>query len=286
MVEVGDRRRPPVRRGWWLALFLAGALAAPAAADQVHVVDPASLTTVKRLVFDEGDFFDEDGNPRAINIDSVYTAAGAHFGERFLGQQVGTATFHDGQFDVVSGLPTGPLTVTAGPPGKNISLAADTDDFQTWWWAMGGTGPVGFSDDFDTLVRAVGEGSLAIGFDRDQSELAFELRGFDPVADEGTPSSGEAVVSFYRRDGSLIDSLAFPNTTTGTLGFRRDGGTADVAGVLIVNTDYNGVGINDLRFDQDAPNTPSEEAPEPSSLILLGVGLAGAAGVGLRRWVR
>jgi hypothetical protein len=58
-------------------------------------------------------------------------------------------------------------------------------------------GPLGFPN-----LSANGEGALAILFDDDASEFGFEIRGIN----SGT---GSATLDFYRRDGTLIESVNF-----------------------------------------------------------------------------
>lgn len=79
-------------------------------------------------------------------------------------------------------------------------------------------------------------------FDYDQSEFGFELIG---------GGGGPATVDFFRRDGSLIDSIEIPNLSVDSYGFQRAGGIADIAGISIQNTDPAGIVFDNLCHDTE-----------------------------------
>ena len=87
--------------------------------------------------------------------------------------------------------------------------------------------------------EAQGEGAIAVLFDENQSALAFDLRGGE---------AGVALVSFMRRDGSLIGVVPIDPTGEFTVAFARDRGIDDIAGIIVTNTDPQGLAIDTLRF--------------------------------------
>ena len=105
--------------------------------------------------------------------------------------------------------------------------------------ALAGLGPLGFPD-FD----AIGEGSFAVLFDIDQSEVGFTIVGHN---------GGEAgaTINFYERDGSFIQTIVVSGN--GEFAFRRHPVVADIAGFSIHNNDPGGIGYDDFRFDANQP---------------------------------
>ncbi|MGB7317163.1 MAG: hypothetical protein WBC85_04280 [Planktotalea sp.] len=159
-------------------------------------------------------------------IDEVLIRDGAVFGERFAGQIRGAS----GDFDVISGVPVVPLTMLDGGPGQTLG-------------AMHLLGTIvlhGHGHRTYPRVEAVGEGSLAVLFDRDQPSLAFDIRGGE---------QGFATVRFFRRDGSVIDTLTLGPLAEDSFGFTRQNSQPDIAGFLLLNTDPQGIALDNLRFE-------------------------------------
>ena len=208
------------------AATLAAVAALPAtllAADIVQV-DPMSLTT------SAVDDFNDLG-PGPANHDDVLVRPGFSLAERFVGQTQGA----DGDFDVIKGLPSGPLTLQVGNLGENLSVFdAPEPELIT---VVAGNGPVGYPD-FDSI----GEGAVAILFEEDQFELGLDVEGAD---------AGCVSFEFYRRDGSFIDSVFFCGAGNQSYAFRQVGNVADIAGVLITNTDPWGLGYDNIRYVGD-----------------------------------
>jgi len=210
----------------------------------INVVPPATIGTTSIIDF--------NALPSG-NIAGTLGQPGATFGERFAGQTVATGS----GFDVVSGSPTATLTVVANTTlADNIAILTNSGS-QLIYGDLGG---------------AVGEGALAFVFAFDQSQLGFDVVGGD---------SGSVFASFYRRNGSLIQTLILGPVTTNTFAFQRDLGITDIAGVLLTNDDLSGVAYDNLRFNNFGVTNP---IPEPATLAVFGgIVLAGALGYRRRK---
>ncbi len=194
------------------------------------------------------------GPGAGTNYDGVVLIDGVGFGEHFSGQAVTAA----GNFDQVGGLPSGPLNLQAGASGRNLSLFQSPAGV-----VMSGIGPGGYP-----LSDAIGEGALSLLFSTDQSEFGFRLAG---------GHGGNAYVSFFRDDGSLIQSLTLSGLPlVSFFGFTRDGGVHDIRGVSIWNDDPTGFGLAALRHDV------ASAVPEPGTWTLMLIGF-GATGYAMRR---
>ncbi|EAU47188.1 hypothetical protein [Salipiger bermudensis] len=209
----------------WLARLFCLVCAAPALAceDPICEVPPDSLDFTRLIDFQT--FPSGYGVGRALS--GVVDGKGVRFGERFLGQLLEIDTGHDH----LVGRPLPPLTLLAGEDGSNlgtISLWGDN--------VLKGHGPRGFPD-----AGAVGEGSIAALFDRDQPALALDIRGGE---------GGTVTLVFFDRTGAPIHSLRKQvDRDTGTLTLLRRGALPDIAGFTVENADPEGLGIDNLRFE-------------------------------------
>src|SRR6476646_7240082 len=99
------------------ALSAIAILSAPLGA-RAAIVAAAYDPTGHQLI----DFEDQPATPFPGTVyNGVLTSAGAQFAERFAGQ---TLSFN-GDNDVLSGSPTGPLTLQPGAAGQNLDLGTD-----------------------------------------------------------------------------------------------------------------------------------------------------------------
>ena len=226
-----------------LAAILLGAGLAQAV--PINQVAPATLTLTEVITFD-----DVPGGPSpGTNYDSILALNGASFAEHFAGQVV---THNSG--DVLSGLPEGPLTLQAGDPSQNLNVFLYNGTTNV----LDGLGKT--REDFP-VERTIGEGAFAVLFQQNQTALSFDLVG---------GNVGQAFVSFFGRDGSLIEAITLSGLSDQSYGFVRDGGVWDIAGFSVYNNDPAGISIDNLRFD-----APATSVPEPSTLIIVGSGLLG-----------
>jgi hypothetical protein len=227
-----------------VALLLAGTQKAQAA--PINPIFPSQLTVTSRIDFN---------HVPLGNHDEILVLPGARFGERFAGQTLLT----NGVFDALSGSPSRPLRLVAGAHLHNLDISNNPAG-PPGNRVLDGIGPLGFGH-----FNALGEGSIAVLFDTDQSELGFDIVGAD---------GGSAFLSFFRRNGSLIERITLSDLTDGTYAFRREGGVSDIAGFSIFNNDPFGLAIDNLRL-----NT----IPEPTTLALCGTGVLGMLAVGYLR---
>ena len=236
-----------------IAIFASSAVQAQA----VRLVDPASLSVTGLI-----DFTPLSGTD-PINRDDIIQMNGAAFAEGFVGMNVQTFGAIE---DYLGSAPTGPLTLRAGPARQNLVIGNDNGGFVAGLSSASG----GFPSN-----AAIGEGMIAVQFDRLQSEIGFDLVGFDRAA------GFSLVVDFWNESGGLIQrfvsanrQLALPGTS---IAFQRDGGLADIAGISIVNSDRAGLGYNNFRLDVGSIQSGGSAIPEPANWVLLlaGFGLVG-----------
>ena len=215
-----------------------------ASTSAIQLVDPATLTVTGLVTF-------ERFGTESSNHEGVVDLDAAMFAERFAGQTLDDA---NRLFDMLSGTPSMPLTLQAGAINQNL---VTTEDAPSNAVVIAGLGPLAFPD-----PQAVGEGALSVLFKRDQSEVGFSVNG----ADDGT-----ATVSFFRRDGSLIQTLAIPlpaNAGSQTFAFRRLGGVQDIAGLSIQNDDPGGVGYHDFRIAELEGSSEFVPAGQPATVTV------------------
>lgn len=170
-----------------------------------------------------------------FNLDAPMRVPGAWLGERFDGQRIAGA-----RHDRLAGSP-GPLLPRAGARGANLSVAFHRGFRGN---ALFPLGPMGFP-----ALAARGEGALALRFDRDQAALGLRIHSdyADPLGAGGP--RGDAVLTLYRRDGSVI-AIHRVRLLRGVteIGLRRAGGIPDIAGFTLTNTDPGGIAVDDILF--------------------------------------
>jgi len=207
-----------ILRALFFALMPSSALSCGA---PVCLVNPDHLLLPQIITFDD---IQSGGGP-GFKVDDILPLPGAIFGERFAGQMVvGT-----GPHDQIEGTAFAPLTMMPGAAGQNLSVVR-----------FGGTTVLnGYGSAGYPKREAQGEGAIAVLFDEDQSALAFDLRGGE---------AGVALVHFMRRNGTLIAIVPVDPTGEFAVGFARSRGIEDIAGIIVTNTDPQGLAIDTLRF--------------------------------------
>jgi hypothetical protein len=160
-----------------------------------------------------------------ILINEPWVLEGAVFAERFLGQSLE----YNGEHDAIIGAATAPLTPLAGSPGQTMSLVLMSGNK-----VLNGYGRASFPS-----RNGQGEGAISVLFKTDQSAVAFDIRGGE---------RGHAQVLFLRRDGSVIAQLPVKDLREYSVGFERRNGLSDIAGLVIMNTDPQGLALDNFRF--------------------------------------
>lgn len=200
---------------------------------QIVPIDTALVSCLASVTFSDVD----GGEAPGTNYDEVLISGDLLFSERFAGQSV----WSNGDFDVISGSPSNPLQPEVGAAGQNL------DVFDYAGNALAGLGPIGFPD-----IDALGEGSIAIYFPAAQSEVKLSLVG---------GNGGSATLSFYRRNGSLIDEVVVSDLADLPYAFGTFDHSSIIAGILIQNADASGIGLDNICYDPD---------PVPARRVTLG----------------
>jgi hypothetical protein len=161
----------------------------------------------------------------------------------------------------VLGNPTGPLALAAGSPETFIT----TDGANPTSPVLSGTPTF--------------NGSIAIKFSEDQFGVGLSGGFFDAI--------GGTAITAFNAAGQVIGSVTNAGLGIEFLGLVSDSGQAEIAGLLfsLVGSEPAGFAIDNLRFGlQGQVVTPGPSpVPEPASLALFGMGLAGLVAAGRRR---
>ena len=233
----------PAARAALAALALALALAAPMpvraeCGAPVCAVEPGSLRFSRLLDFDA--LASAPGVGRAE--DALIVLDGASLGERFLGQFV----VAEDTFDRLAGAAAAPLSLLAGAPGRSLGVLRLIETT-----VVHGLGEAGFP-----RTAAIGEGALAVLFERDQAAFGFDLRGGE---------GGSARLVILGRDARVIHVLRIGPLAEGQHAFLRHNSLQDIAGFTLVNDDPEGISLDNLRFEAEellGLLTPGSVAPQ------------------------
>jgi hypothetical protein len=227
---------------------------APAAADvAIQGIDPTTLTVGGSITF--GTF-----GADLSNHDGLLSVSGGTFAERFVSQSLSAA----GDFDVLSDGPTVPLSLQAGATNQNLSTVFDPPSnavVLAGVSAAGGSDVSGAGGGFPAF-NAIGEGSIALLFDQDQFELGFSITG---------ANGGTASVDFFRRDGSLLQTIVLQLANVPdpqAYAFRRVGDVRDIAGISIQNDDPGGIGFVKFLIDTPSGSTQFVPANQPGTVTV------------------
>ncbi len=191
-------------------------------------VDPDSVPCIQTVTFNS---LPGGANPGA-NYDNIVQNGGLEFAERFVGQTLG----YSGDFDVVSGIPTSPLSLQVGVPGQNLDVLTYTTSN-----VLSGLGNLGYPD-----LDAIGEGSIAIYFPAAQSRVSFDIVG---------GNAGSATLGFYDANGLILDNVVVGGLADVRYGFATADGERSIAGILIQSTDPSGFGVDNVCHDGGPTNS-------------------------------
>lgn len=238
--------------------------AAGLAGAQVGSVDYASLSG-SVVDFESLAPSDPDGSL----LEGLLSVGGLQFGERFAGQELAELRAprpgepaQDWFDNLAFGLPSAGLSLLAGAAGQNLGVYDYGD-------AGGGKALAGIGPKPGDFAENFGFGAISGRFASGQSALGFQVRDAD---------GGQAWLSLYRADGSLIQTLGIAALDNSFYAFARSGGLADIAGFSLTHSDsYYGIAIDNFKFGSVTA------VPEPGSAALLLAGLLTLGGVARRR---
>ncbi len=225
-------------KSWTLVLFTFIALATASLSEAAIVVD----NTIS------GSVVNNFNSLATGNVAGLISQTGATYGERFSGQTLTEV----GGFDVLSGTPSGPLTLLANSDiNDNIGILAF------------GTNVI-----YGDLNATIGEGALTVLLGANTDVLGFDIVGTD---------GGTFTVQFFGVGGTALGSIT-QTATNSFFGFRATGGDA-IRGFSITNTDPAGIGYDNVTFNQ----LPAGEVPEPATMTIWAIGAMGLAAAACRR---
>ncbi|MGC9419596.1 MAG: hypothetical protein ACP5EN_11570 [Rhodovulum sp.] len=219
-------------------------LAAPAGPLIAVPYDDIAATTRGRVDFEALPPLPEPGH----DLHFGYAFAGGRIGERFAGQALVERAEGGDRFDAIAaGAPDAPLALEPGAPGHGLSVSFHRAFGSNALYPLGPEGWPG--------PEGRGEGAAAILFDADSCAVALRIHTeYTDALGTRADHRGTVTLAFFARSGQLIGQVALSLPAgISDLGVVRDGRAADIAGVLVTNTDRGGVSLDDIRFGCPLP---------------------------------
>lgn len=228
--------------------FLAGLVclilaAGPAAAQNIRQVAIQQIAPVLNAIVDFEGF--DAGTEPGKEMSRLVSGAGASVGTAFAGQRrttynIASSAGQHFEFDPAQG------------PALPFRLSGDGSFVIAWHRGFGSDAAFPVGPDGANRASGRGEGTLAVVFEDDQTVLAFRVHADYPDPLGTRPSPGTAQVSFFARDGAILETIIIPlHHGVMTLGFETmDTG---IAAFTISNTDPGGIAVDDIMFRRNVP---------------------------------
>lgn len=223
----------------WSGLFaLIGGLAH---GETIREIPYPEISAPPAMQTDFSEFYAHRTGP-VMRLEGIVELEEVALAESFAGQENSPFTVTGGiEYDRMVGVPKNPLALRAGPQRKNLywSWEADLHSFAIQGIAQN-SGP----------TDGIGEGSIAILFTDAVCKFGFASyleTGKSVAGAFSKPGSVNVVV--YRGDGTTIDSRILAYDGLRGFAFEQEGDPdPKIKGVLIQNSDRDGIAISSLRF--------------------------------------
>lgn len=176
-------------------------------------------------------------------IDGFVWSGSATFASHFSGQSHADRRVGTTLFDLIVGAPRKPLTLRSDKAGQNLFWGYEEDAGSL---TLQGIGPAGAG-----RRDGIGEGSIAVMFDRPVCSIGFQtvLEGMGSIGATGFAEDGSVQVSFYSGDGKLLGRRGIDGIGARSVAFGTEPGLPpQISGILIESVDDGGIYIDNLKY--------------------------------------